>query len=302
MNRNVMIVLAGGFLIAVLVALLVQASLSGGKKEPEPIVLKEEPKVQIIVASKDLRIGDELSDDNMRWQEWPKNAIFPGAVVREEDKKPSESISGRLRRAIKEGEPIVDAALIKEQGNFMAASLNPGMRAFSINVSPAGMVSGFVSPGDYVDIILTYRRSVNFPTMAGPDVEETIDEHMDNMATETILQNVKVLAVDQNPGGGEDDEAGAQLGKTITLEVDYKSAEVLAMATQMGTMTLTLRRLGDEHIYNTAEVTTDARITHIYQDILGHVIDPNAQNKTGNASRFVRIYRGDQVESLSVNP
>lgn len=304
MNRNVMIVLAGGFLIAVLVALLVQASLSGGKKE-EPVVLKEEPKVQILVASKDLKVGAELSDKNMKWQDWPKNAVFPGAVEREDDKKPSESLIGRLRQNVSEGQPITDAVLVNAQGNFLAANLREGMRAVSVSITAPGIVSGFVGPGDYVDILLTYRRSLSYPSMAGPEVDETIQENVNNLATETIMQNVKVLAVDQS--AGQDDEGGAKVGKTVTLEVDYAGAETLAIAAQMGTLNLALRRLGDEKVVVGAEkppVTTDARITNLYGDVLNLIVDPPAEgeNSTGKKSRFVRIYRGDEVEQLSVSP
>lgn len=294
-----MIVLAGGFLIAVLVALLVQASLSGGKKEP--VVLQEEPKVQIIVASSDLKIGTELSDDNIKWQDWPKNAVFPGAVIKEGDKKPSEVISGRLRRAVKSGEPVVESALVPAtEGNFMAASLGDGMRAYSIKVDAHGMVAGFVGPGDFVDVILTYRQSIRYDGADKAEVENLIEKNLNNIATETILQNIKVLAVDQTAVREEEDDK-IKVGKTITLEVDYRGAEKLALAGQMGTLSLSLRRLGDDLVVTQKmPVTTDARVTNIYDEVIDEIA--KAQDNAGQNSKIVRIYRGDQIQDVAVSP
>jgi len=294
-----MIVLAGGFLIAVLVALLVQAGLSGGKKE-QPVILQEEAKVQIVVASRDLKTGTELDEESMKWQEWPKKAVFPGAIVREEEKKASELVEGRLLRDMKMGEPIVTSALVpKTQGNFLAASLNEGMRAVSIKVAASTMVGGFVGPNDYVDVLLTYKQRFNYGNTDNSDMQNTLEMTIDNLATETILQNVKVLAVDQSAIRGEEDKV--KVGKTVTLEVDYKGAETLALATKMGDLSLSLRRLGDETVLiKRPPVTTDARVVNIDNEIFDEII--NSQENTGQKTKTVRIYRGDTVEELVVSP
>ena len=298
MNRNVMIVLAGGFLIALLVALLVQASLSGGKKA-EPVAQQEEPKVEIIVASKDLKTGATLNDTNMKWHDWPKRAVFPGAIVREDDKKPSELIEGRLRREVKAGEPIVESALVpKDEGNFLAASLKEGMRAVSIKVSASTMVGGFVGPGDFVDVLLTYKEKFRYDTKDHPEIKNKIEMALDNLATETILQNVKVLAVDQANSRGEDDKI--KPGKTVTLEVDYKGAEVLALGGKMGDLSLALRRLGDETmVKKKPPVTTDARVVNIDNEIFDEIA--KSSDISGKSGKIVRIYRGDKVEDIDTS-
>lgn len=299
MNRNVMIVLAGGFLIAVLVALLVQAGLSGAKKEA-PAAAVEESKVQIAVASKDVKVGTELSDDNMKWQDWPQRAVFPGAIVREGDKKPSEAIAGKLIRDLKTGEPVMQSALVSPTaGNFLAASLDEGMRAVAISVNASSMVGGFVGPGDYVDVLLTYRRNINYDGPENPEIDNMIERNLDRHATETILQNVKVLAIDQSAMRGEDGKV--KVGKTVTLAVDYKGAEILAVAMEMGSLSLSLRRLGDETVLNEKPpVTTDARITKIYDEVYSEMT--KLQDSSGQNSKIVRIYRGDAVEDLPVRP
>lgn len=296
MNRNVMIVLAGGFLIAVLVALLVQAGLSSGKGEP--VVLAEAPKVQIIVAAKDLKIGAELSGDNMKWQDWPKNAVFPGALVQEKDKTPLETVSGRLLRDVKSGEPIVKSALVPElSGNFLAASLGEGKRAFAISVNAASMVGGFVGAGDYVDVLLTYKALVRYNGPENAKVDDLIAKNVNKLATETILENVKVMAVDQTAMRAEDEDK-IKVGKTVTLEVDYKGVEILALSSKMGDLSLSLRRLGDDNVVaGKYPVTTDARVTNISDEIYSEM-----SKITGQASKSVRIYRGGVVENVSVSP
>ena len=299
MNRNVMIVLAGGFLIAILVALLVQASLSGSKKKEEPVVVKEVAKVKIIVARKDLKIGAQLTDENMKWQEWPESAVFPGAVVREDDKKASEMLSGKLVRAVQSGEPILEnAVLVGGQTNYVAASLSEGKRAFSIKISATTGVSGFVMPGDFVDIMLTYNKSIRYRGEDQDMVQNQIELNIDDNATETILQNIKVLAVDQRPTKGEEDKV--KVGKTATLEVTPKQAEILAVASKTGTLSFSLRGLGDDQIVKReGPITTDARITNVYKEVLEEVIN-SPVDSTGQISQIVRIYRGDQVQDLSV--
>lgn len=297
MNRNIVIVLVGGFLIAVLVATLVQASLSSKKKSAP---LKEEPRVQIVVAAKDLPVGAKLDDTSMKWQEWPQKAVFPGAVVRKENKKPSDMVGGRLRRAVAAGEPIIDSALVKDSGgNFVSASLGEGKRAVAIGVSAARMAGGFIGPGDYVDVLLTYKKKISTSSDEDPRITEMVELNIDKVATETILQNVRVLAVDQATKREEGKEV--KVGKTVTLEVDMKQAEMLALAGEMGDLSLSLRRLGDDTVYKQDyEVTTDERMTHITDEVYGKM---QAMEKTSSQNAdIVRFYNGYVAEQRSVGP
>ncbi len=295
MNRNLIIVLAGGLLIAVLVALIVQTSLSG-KKKNAPV--KEEARVEIIVAVKPLPTGTKLDDKNVKWVPWPKSAVFPGAIVREGDKKPQEAAAGRLRRAVAEGEPVTKTALVGEgAGNFMAASLREGMVAITMDVSAVRGVAGFIAPGDYVDVILTYKKKVSFKDMDDdPQVDNMIKLNLDNRAAETILQNVHILAVDQSSTRNEEK---IKVGKTVTLELSRRDAEVLIMARHIGDLTLVLRRLGDDKQYvRNYEIVTDERVTNITDDIYNQVL--KIQN-SGEAADIVRIYNGASLSQVSVS-
>ncbi|HEY8191453.1 MAG TPA: Flp pilus assembly protein CpaB, partial [Alphaproteobacteria bacterium] len=153
MNKNLIIVLAGGLLIAVIVAVLVQASMGGSKKK-EKAAAEMTKSVQIIVASKNLAVGTQLTEENMKWQDWPATGLFDGAIVKKDGKKMTELVSGRLRRPLNAGEPVVKTALVTEsEGNFVAASLRDGMRAVAVDANPVLLAGNLIKPGDYVDVI-----------------------------------------------------------------------------------------------------------------------------------------------------
>lgn len=307
MNRNVLIVLAGGFLIAVLVALLVQAALKGGD-EPQQVAVKEEPRVEIAVASQDIKIGDEVGSENVSWQEWPEKAVFPGAIIREEEEKVTDVISGRVSRDVSTGEPLSQSALVGEGGATLSELLKPGMRAYTVSANATTMVAGFAGPGDYVDIILTYRQRVTYDGPENEELERVVERNINNLATETILQNVKILAVDQTNrrSSGSDDkkkkgdsDTSAKVGKNITLEVTPKEAEILAVAADLGDLSLALRGIGDDAVIATpGPVTTDARVTRAYDDVLEEL--DKASGAMGNG-QVIRIYRGDNIEDFAVS-
>ncbi|MCB9989624.1 MAG: Flp pilus assembly protein CpaB [Rhodospirillales bacterium] len=297
MNRNVVIVLVGGMLVAVLVAALVQASLSGGKKNAS-VQTAAAPKVQIITAAKALDVGTELTDSNVKWQDWPKDAVFPGAIVRKGEQKPGEAVSGRLRRNMAEGEPITETALVPEkEGNFMAASLAEGMRAVAVDVKAADLAGGFIGPGDYVDVILTYKSSIR---AQGDDVvaRNTIERNLDKLATETVLENVRVLAVGRS--AERDDDENSKVGKTVTLELDRKGAEVMALASEMGEVRLALRKLGDKTVAAApTPVTTDARMTRVFDEVQDEIV--KAKKSSGKDTNIVRVYSGGALQEVSVS-
>jgi pilus assembly protein CpaB len=123
----------------------------------------------------------------------------------------------------------------------MAAILPSGARGVSTEISPETGAGGFILPNDRVDVILTRReRHPENPSM--PEV----------VVSETILSNVRVLAIDQAP---KEKEGQTNLvGKTVTLELRPDQTEVLARSRQIGTLTLALRSITDAKL---AEVKAD---------------------------------------------
>ena len=291
MNKNILIVLGGGGIVAVLVAMLVQITLGGKKTDPAV----QEAKVEVLVASKDLGIGRELKEGDMRWQEWPKSSVFPGAVIRIDDQTPEKALEGRLARDIAKGEPVVKSALLGQaKGNMVAASLEPGYRAMAIEVSASSMVGGFIGPGDFVDVILTYKESIRSED-DNPRVAQMIELNLDKMATETILQNIKVLAIDQRTKRPDEDKI--KVGKTVTLAVTSQDVERLSLASELGELTLSLRGVGDDLIVEKKWPTvSDARLTHMGDEIYDEY--EKIKKEAGIDRNIVRIYNGENVTAV----
>lgn len=305
MNKNILIVLAGGFLIAVVVALMVQASLSGAKKK-EVVAAKQEARVEILAAAKPLKAGETLSADNMKWSSWPKAGVFPGAVVRKgKDQTAQDALQGKMLQDIAEGEPITSSMIVKEKSNMMAAKLRPGMRAVSIDAKASAQVSGLINPGDYVDVILTYRSKIKY---GGSDdsITNMVNANLTKMASETIMENVRILAVDQRVNApsetkeGDGKKKAAKAGKLVTLEVTPEGAEVIAMARKAGDLTLSLRRLGENDVSDHyTPATTDSRVTNIWHEIYATMEKMN-NVPAGQGSNIVRIYSGASASNVNV--
>lgn len=291
MNKNVLIVLIGGVVIAVLVAVLVQASL-GKRKAP----VEQEAKVEVLVAASALKTGHELVDSDLRWQSWPKGAVFAGAIVRKKDEKPLDVISGKLARDIAVDEPVLSSATVKDSGNFLAAALKPGMRAVAVEVKAETSVGGFVGPGDFVDVILTYKMKIDVVDKEDVLAKQIVSDNLDSLASETILRNVRVLAVDQT---SRRDDDKIKVGKTVTLEVTEEGAERMALAAKMGDIFLSLRGLGDDSVPSAQTqwpVVTDARMTQIGEEVAAQVRE--AKKVLGIRNNVVRVYSGDKVQDV----
>jgi pilus assembly protein CpaB len=114
----------------------------------------------------------------------------------------------------------------------MAAVLDKGMRAVSTEISPETGAGGFILPNDRVDVILSRR-----------DREAEKAGATETHTSETILSNIRVLAIDQMLG--EKDGQKVVIGKTTTLELTPRQAEMLALSRQLGTLSLALRSLAD---------------------------------------------------------
>jgi len=294
MNRNVLIVMAGGFLVAVLVAMLVQATLkTDRKKQP----LKEEARVQIVVASKAIKAGEKLTEANVKWQDWPKSGVFEGLLVKEGNKKITDIAEGKVRRAMAINEPITKSSLVPAKVNYLAASMAPGMRAVAIAGNAGSSAGGFVAPGDFVDVILTYRIRFSVNDRSDPVVHDLLQRNIYRRASETILQNIKVLAVDQ---AATRNEEKVKAGKVYTLEVTPRQAQTLALASSVGALELSLRGMGDDKIVlPRTPAATDARITRLYGELMDEL---NEKRGGENAVSSVRVFNGNFSDRVSVSP
>jgi pilus assembly protein CpaB len=209
------------------------ASATGNKPLPaEPAAQLQT--VDVLVARSDIGLGQPVTPEHLQWQSWPATTASNSFIRRNERPDATTQIAGSIARApFIAGEPIREPKLVKANGSgFMAAILPTGMRAISTEISPETGAGGFILPNDRVDVILS-KREKN-PDRSSPS---------DIVNSETILANVRVLAIDQAPK--EKDGQNAVVGKTVTLELKPEQAETLARARQSGTLSLALRSITD---------------------------------------------------------
>lgn len=200
---------------------------------PPPAPVAQLPTVDVLIAKGDIGMGTAVSEKDLQWQTWPE-ATTRGAYILKKDRPNAiQELAGAITRApFSAGEPIRESKLIKANGaaGFMAAILPSGMRAVSTEISPETGAGGFILPNDRVDVILSRRvREVE-----GRSIPPT---------SETILSNVRVLAIDQTVE--EKNGQRVVVGKTATLELSPRQAEKLSQSRQQGTLSLALRSLLD---------------------------------------------------------
>lgn len=193
---------------------------------------------EVLVATRALPVGTIIEADSFRFQPWPAELIENAYYLKEDDDNKTPLVGTVVRSAITAGQPITKGALVKPgDRGFLAAALGPGMRAVTVPVSDKTGVAGFVFPGDRVDLVLTQSVSGD----VGPSLK----------ASETIIRNIRVLAIDQQTVS-EDDEGNkqARIRATVTLEATPRIAEKIAVAQTIGQLSLTLRSIAD----NSAEL------------------------------------------------
>jgi pilus assembly protein CpaB len=192
--------------------------------------------VQILVATRDVKMGAKVTDDALQWQDWPRTAASGNFILRSQVPDGIRKYAGRLARStFYAGEPISEAKLVNTDHGFLSAILDKGKRAVATKVAADTSAGGLIEPDDRVDVIMTAQSGAGGAGgTAGPP----------EFLTETILHNVRVLAIDQTLG----DKNGQKVivGQTATLELTPQQAEILTVAQQMSSrLTLALRSVQD---------------------------------------------------------
>jgi pilus assembly protein CpaB len=215
----------------------VAAMLVGRSDEPPPPPpppVAQIETVEVLVARNEIGIGHAVAAHDLRWQTWPAASAGPNFIRQSDRPGAMEELAGAIARVpFAAGEPIREARLIKAKGSgYLAAVLPAGKRAIATEINQEIGVAGFIMPNDHVDVILT-RRDREAERIA------RIEIHL----SETVLSNVRVLAIDQTV-----EEKGGQkviIGKTATLELTPRQAETLVLARQQGLLSLALRSIAD---------------------------------------------------------
>ena len=187
----------------------------------------------VLVANDELAAGSFVKADHLKWQPWPEEGILDSYTVK--GKRELEDFVGTVvRTKINAGEPITDARVVHPgDRGFLAAVLDPGKRAVSVPVNATTGISGFVFPGDWVDVILTVNLRV----------EDEEGRNRERFFSETLIGDIRVLAIDQ---AVENADGEVNVAKTATLEVTPKQAEKIAIALEMGSLSLSLHSLARE--------------------------------------------------------
>jgi pilus assembly protein CpaB len=239
--------------------------------DPEP----REPSVKVLVAAGELSAGTILSKSHLRWQNWPEDGVSESYFVKQAN--PEHDLEGAVvRQSLAPGDPVTEMRIVRPgDRGFLAAMLSPGKRAISVPVNATTGISGLVYPGDKVDIVLTHAVE------AGQSTTGT-----KRRASETVLQDIRVLALDQRT----DDQDGKRIvAKTATVEVTPKQAERISLAKQLGNLSLVLRpiaRDGDE---------ADEKTTFTVDSEVSAVVGFPRQA----AKETVKVVRGGETEELN---
>ena len=185
----------------------------------------------VLVARSAIPRGQILKPTDLAWQTWPDGGLDRAYI--QKAAKTIEDFAGWVARdPFGPGEPITESKVVAPGSRgFLAAVLSPGMRAVSVPVSNTSGISGFVLPGDQVDILITHSLADNSSGKA---------DAKHHTAAETVLHDVRVIGIDQklDNKGGE-----AVVAKTATLEVTPKQSEIIAVASEIGKLSLSLRSL-----------------------------------------------------------
>jgi pilus assembly protein CpaB len=228
-----------------LIAAFIAMRMAAPAPEPEVAVNQPNqpviPNTQVLVAAKDIPLGGRLSGDSLTWQDWPTSGINDRFIKKSGGGSDQiEPLVGAIARAsIYAGEPVTEAKLIHSDHGFMSAILPQGMRAVATRIAADTSAGGFILPNDRVDVIMT-RQSPD-PAASGGSP----------FLTETILNNVRVLAIDQTIENAADNSKGADgsqtvIGQTATLELTPQQVQILAVAQQISDhLTLALRSVAD---------------------------------------------------------
>jgi pilus assembly protein CpaB len=216
---------------------------SGSENKPAPAVpVAQLQTADVLVAKSDIGLGQSVKPENLQWQSWPAATASNTLIRRSDRPNAATEIVGEIARApFISGEPIREQKLVKADGSgFMAAILPTGMRAVSTEITPETGAGGFILPNDRIDVILSKHEK-------NPDRTGT-----ETVQSETVLTNIRVLAIDQAPK--EKDGQNSVVGRTVTLELKPEQAETLARVRQSGTLSLALRSIAD---LNAVENNTD---------------------------------------------
>ncbi|TDQ78952.1 pilus assembly protein CpaB [Dongia mobilis] len=230
---------------------------------------------EVLVAARDIGPGEILAEADLRWEQWPKAVIDQRFTVKaaagEDPLAPFRDTM--TRRAVMLGEPVTAAMVIKQgDAGMTSAVLAPGMRSVTVEVSARSGAAGLILPGDHVDIMLI----TNARDLAGVP-ETTGRDAISRYAAEAIMRDVKVIAVNQllakEPGTGPGINS-----QTVTFEVTAEQAQKIMVASQLGSIVLSLRGWARDEVAAEADAkaplyVTDREVSRVLDELMQGGLD-----------------------------
>lgn len=242
--------LIAAIVFAAIAAIVVLRVSDGGSSPSAPaaVATQEVKGVPVYIAKTAIPVGTALTKEMVDTQAWPDHLVLAGFMKATEEN--SGKIAGMVARgSFQQGEPIIESKLANPNDpNFLAGDLPKGMRVVTIPLNEVDGVAGFVFPGDHVDLIYTHdieKQSMN--EAAAITGQPTVTTHHETI-TETLLTNVKVLAVDQRASnaGSTDSKGNLVVPKSASVMVSQSDAQRVRLAQKTGTVSLALRSISDK--------------------------------------------------------
>ena len=224
LTRQSMIALAAAILLGLFAVYIANAYLSGREQK-----VAQGGTTKIAVAAVPLAYGSDITPDKIRFVDYPNSSMPAGTFTNAAALLPN----GKQRFALMPigiNEPVLASKISGEgQGASIAALLTDGMRAATVRINDVSGVAGFIQPNDSVDVLIT--RSVQG---AGTSTQ----------VTDVLLQNVRVIAIDQE---AKNSDGTPKVARTATFEVLPLDAQKLALAQEAGSLSLALRKPGEQN-------------------------------------------------------
>jgi len=240
--------------------------MGGGTQQAKAALPPPRPAtMSVLVAASDLQPGTALTPSSVRWQEWPKSSVDSSFITQAGAPDVNHIIQGTVVRApLVAGEPLATSKFVHaDAAGVMSAMVTQGMRAVSVGISTESGAGGFILPNDRVDVIVTGQ----------------ISEQPRRFRAITFLRDVRVLAVDQTYH--EDKDQKTVLAKTATLELSPAQVELVETAQAAGTISLSLRPLGDTDAQKTTKADASDETSAAGVKIIGYGL-PRAGSMQGD--------------------
>lgn len=269
MRNRTGLIFAAALLTGGIAAFLAVQALQDG--EPTETAQARVEVTPVAVAARDLPMGRVLSEEDVRLVEWPSTSVPAGYST-----SPAEVVGRGLLVSTTANEPLLSAKLArKEAGGGLGITIPEGMRAMSVKVDEVIGVAGFVLPGTRVDVLVTLNR------IAGQEP-----------ATQAVLHNVQVLAVDQIVE--RDPQGEPKTVSVVTLQVNPVQGEKLALGSTEGRVQLALRNPLDMNEVETSGAWAD--------ELIRKPVVRRVSRAPGPTQWSVDVYRGPEVSTTKVSP